>query len=100
MNKNSIHNKRTKLNNLAHKLKPTVTVGYKGITQEVLKEINFTIKAHELIKLKIHGKEKSDRLQIIETICKDIKCQLIQQIGKTCVIYKEREDNLTEQSYL
>ncbi|WBF65683.1 MAG: YhbY family RNA-binding protein [Candidatus Kinetoplastibacterium crithidii] len=96
MNKNSINIQQTKLNNLAHKLKPTVIIGYKGITQEVLKEINSTIKAHELIKLKIHGKEKPERLQIIDAICKNIQCQLIQQVGKTCVIYKK--NNLKEQS--
>ena len=39
------------LKGLAHKLNPVVMVGNNGVSEAVLKEINATLAAHELIKI-------------------------------------------------
>ncbi|AGF48865.1 YhbY family RNA-binding protein [Candidatus Kinetoplastidibacterium galati] len=84
--KNQKHNK---LKITSHKLKPIVTISYKGFTLPVHKEIDVALKAHELIKIKINKKEKIEREEIINKICNDLNCTLIKSIGRIIVIYRE-----------
>jgi len=43
---------------LSHKLNPVVQIGHKGLTDSVINEIIVSLKAHELIKIKLQEKEK------------------------------------------
>ena len=46
---------------LSHKLNPVVQIGHKGLTDSVINEIIVSLKAHELIKIKLQEKEKAKR---------------------------------------
>ena len=46
------------LKSLSHSLNPVVQVGHKGLTDSVINEIQISIKAHELIKIKLQEKDK------------------------------------------
>ncbi len=72
----------------AHHLRPLVLVGDAGLSDAVLKEIAATIKAHELIKIKVANDERSERETMLSTICETIGAAAVQHIGKTLLVYK------------
>ncbi len=58
------------LKGLSHSLNPVVHIGHKGLTDSVVNEIEVSIKAHELIKIKLQEKDKSKRKLLLDEICK------------------------------
>lgn len=76
------------LKSLAHRLQPVVMIGNQGLTQAVLKEIEYSLAAHELIKIKAATEEAETRQAWMEEICKTAKAVAVQQIGKVMVIYR------------
>jgi len=59
----------THLRGLAHKLNPVVMVGNNGLTASVLQEIENSLNAHELIKIKVFGDDRDARVAMLEEIC-------------------------------
>jgi RNA-binding protein len=83
---------RNFLRNLANNIKPVVTIGQNGLSDEVLKELDSTKKAHELLKIKIRA-SKEQRNVFIDKIINHSNAQLVQVIGNIIVIYHAFEDN-------
>ena len=54
----------------AHKLEPVVTIGGKGLTDEVIAEIDRALSAHELIKVRAAGLEREAREEAFAAICR------------------------------
>ena len=81
--------KRQALKSQAHSLKPTVFLGVKGLTQAVLQEIDQTLLAHELIKVKIRGVEPGDKAGIIDQICQAVQADVVQTIGHMLTLYRK-----------
>ena len=42
----------------AHKLEPIVSIGGKGLTDAVVREIDFALKSHELLKIRASAMER------------------------------------------
>lgn len=82
---------RKKLKEKAHHLKPVILLGSKGLTEAVLKETARALHDHELIKIKVSAETREDRAAIIEELLKNQETELIQQVGHTATIYKQRE---------
>ncbi len=57
----------------AHKLEPVVQIGAKGITEEVIAEI--------------------DREDTFGSICERTGAESVQQVGKVCVLFRKRPDD-------
>jgi RNA-binding protein len=72
----------------AHALKPVVIVGADGLTDAVLKEIEVHLQAHQLIKIRVFGDERDERIAIYDEICDRLGAAPIQHIGKLLVIWK------------
>jgi len=72
----------------AHHLSPVVSIAEKGLSAAVLKEIDVNLNAHELIKVRVHGDRREDRLAFLETICAELGATAVQHIGKLLVIYR------------
>ncbi|WP_119328060.1 ribosome assembly RNA-binding protein YhbY [Cysteiniphilum halobium] len=81
---------RQQLKAQAHSLNPVVLLGEKGLTNNVLTEIDLALTAHELIKVKIAGTEKDVRQATTEEICEKTKCELVQLIGNISVLYRKK----------
>ncbi len=79
---------RADLRSQAHALKPVVLIGAEGLTDAVLAEIKVHLAAHELIKIRVFGDERDDRVAIYESICDTLGAAPIQHIGKLLVIWK------------
>jgi putative YhbY family RNA-binding protein len=92
--------RRSELRGEAHKLKPVVLVGDKGLTEEVIAEIDRSLDAHELIKVRASAGEREQRDIWLETICERLEAHPVQQIGKVFVIYRENVDPMPPASGL
>ncbi|CAG9199139.1 RNA binding protein [Paraburkholderia tropica] len=82
---------RSEFRSAAHALKPVVLIGAEGLTDAVLKEIQVHLDAHQLIKVRVFGDEREERLAIYEEICDRLNAAPIQHIGKLLVIYKPEQ---------
>lgn len=76
----------------AHHLKPVILLGAKGLTEAVVAETNIALLAHELIKVKINGAEREDRIIMANDLCQQLQAELVQMIGNTIIIYRKNED--------
>ena len=76
----------------AHHLKPVILLGAKGLTEAVVAETLIALQAHELIKVKINGAEKEDRIIMAKDLCQQLNAELVQMIGNTVIVYKKNED--------
>jgi RNA-binding protein len=79
---------RATLRAQAHPLKPVVLVGAEGLTDAVLAEIKVHLGAHQLIKIRVFGDERDERIAVYEQICDQLGAAPIQHIGKLLVIWK------------
>ena len=85
--------RRSELRGEAHKLNPIVIIGDKGLTDEVIAEIDRSLKAHELIKVRAAGGERDVRETWLDTICTRLEAHAVQRIGKVFVIYRENPED-------
>ncbi|NHC06125.1 putative YhbY family RNA-binding protein [Azonexus fungiphilus] len=79
----------------AHGLNPVVSIAENGLSDAVLKEIDVCLKAHELIKIRVYGDSREDRLAYYERICQELAAAPVQHIGKLLVVYRENPEKLT-----
>jgi RNA-binding protein len=76
----------------AHKLEPVVHIGAKGLTGEVVEEIDRALKAHELIKVRAGALERDERDLAVSAICEKTGADAVQQIGKVFVLYRKNDE--------
>ena len=67
-------------------------LGQKGLTEEVLNEIDLALTHHELVKIKLSVDDRDLRKQMIADICAKSQSQEVQSIGKTLSIYRLNSD--------
>ena len=76
----------------AHALKPVVTVGNERLSASVLKEIETSLKAHDLIKIRVTGDDRDLRQALLGEICNRTGASPVQHIGKILVVYRENPE--------
>ena len=81
--------RRSLLRAEAHRLTPVVLIGDKGLTDEVVAEIDRSLRAHELIKVRAATASRENRDIWLESICARLQAHPVQQIGKVFVVYRE-----------
>ena len=74
----------------AHHLNPVVSVGAAGVSDGVLAELDIALDEHELVKIRIAADDREQRKKLIDTLCTGANAELIQRIGHTAVLYRER----------
>src|SRR5258706_5505324 len=84
--------RRSELRAQAHQLSPVVIIGDKGLTDEVIAEIDRSLKAHELIKVRAAAAGRDARSDWMTAICEKLAAQAVQSIGKVLGIYRENFD--------
>ncbi len=75
-----------------HGLKAVIMLGQKGLTDEVLNEIDIALNHHELVKIKLSVDDREVRKQMIAEICDRSQSEEVQSIGKTLSIYRVNPD--------
>ena len=76
----------------AHSLEPVVIIGGKGLTDEVVKEVDRALGAHELIKVRAPAMDRDERERAFKAICERTGAAPVQSIGKVFVLYRKRAD--------
>lgn len=80
---------RTALRSLAQNLPDLVYIGKGDITDNVVKQVNDNLYAHEIIKIKV----QDNTSLTIEEICKELEsrcaCETVTVIGSKIVLYKQ-----------
>lgn len=76
----------------AHHLHPVVSVAGNGLTPAVLKEIDHALQAHELIKIRVYGEDRSQRDGILATVCTELGASSVQHIGKTLIVWRQKRE--------
>lgn len=79
---------RAELRAAAHSLKPVVLIGENGLTPTVLREIDLSLAAHTLIKIRIFNDDRAVRSEINENICNQLHASSVQQLGKLLLLYR------------
>ena len=83
---------RKQLKARAHRLEPMVLIGTKGLTDEVVEEVDLALKAHELIKVRAPDLEREAREDALQALCERTGAESVQAIGKVFVIYRKRDE--------
>ncbi len=83
--------KKKQYRSIGHKLNPIVTVAGKGLSENVVAEINRALEDHELIKVKVAVSERETRTALVRQILTDCQAELIQEIGKIALILRESQ---------
>jgi RNA-binding protein len=76
----------------AHKLEPVVQIGAKGLTDEVVGEIERALTAHELIKVRAAGLDRDLRNEALASICGKTGAEAVQQVGKVFVLFRKNDE--------
>ena len=83
---------RKQLKARAHRLEPVVLIGTKGLTDDVVKEVDLALKAHGLIKVRAPELEREAREDALKALCERTGAESVQAIGKVFVIYRKRDE--------
>lgn len=75
-----------------HALKPVIMLGQKGLTEEVLSELDIALTHHELVKIKLSIDDRDRRKQVAGEICEKSLSEEVQSIGKTLTVYRVNPD--------
>lgn len=75
----------------AHHLKPVIMIGSKGLTEEVHKEIEIALDAHELIKIKINDHDKTAIAAMIPELNTINRAEHVQTIGHTVTVWRKNK---------
>jgi putative YhbY family RNA-binding protein len=86
---------RRQLRAQAHGLSPVVSIAQNGLSDAVLKEIDASLKAHELIKIRVYNDDRAAREGYLTTICETLAASPVQHIGKLLVVWRPRPEDTT-----
>jgi RNA-binding protein len=74
----------------AHHLDPVVMIGNDGLTPAVTKEVDAALKAHGLVKVRVHGDDRAQRESIFQTLAEELGAAPIQHIGKLLILWRPK----------
>lgn len=81
------------LRSLAVNQKSMFQVGKDGLSANLYKGLNEALEANELVKINVLKTCDLTIDEVSENIISNCKCELVQKIGKTLVLYKRSKDN-------
>lgn len=79
---------RRYLRELAHPLKPVVTIGNKGVTPALLGELDIALNHHELLKVRLGGGDREQCDAQTQELIAQSKAELVQRIGHVVSLYR------------
>jgi RNA-binding protein len=80
------------LRGLTHALKPVILVGAKGVTTQVLAELDGALEHHELVKVRLASEDREQRASMIEQLATHTKAELVQKVGKVLCLYRRNAE--------
>lgn len=84
---------RRELRSRAHHLNPVVTIAGNGLAPAVVAEIERSLQAHELIKVRVQGAERDQRENLMAELCATLGAAAVQHIGNILVVWREKKED-------
>jgi RNA-binding protein len=84
---------RAALKARAHPLEPVVTVGQHGASDALVAELDRSLTAHGLIKVKLAGADRQERDTLTAALCERTGAEAVQQVGRVLVLWRPRPDD-------
>jgi len=84
---------RATLRARAHALEPVVIVGQHGASDALIAEVDRSLTAHGLIKVKLAGADRQEREQLTAALCERTQSEAVQQVGRVLVLWRPRPDD-------
>ncbi|KGO98464.1 ribosome assembly RNA-binding protein YhbY [Novilysobacter defluvii] len=81
------------LRGMAHGLRAMLQVGGKGVTDNLVAELDLALEHHELVKVKVAAAEREERDAMIARLADATGAALVQRIGHTAVFYRPSRDH-------
>ena len=78
-----------RLRAIGHTLRPLVTVSSKGLSANILAEIQRALHDHELIKVAVKMADREAKKATVAAICEHCGAQLVQTVGHIALLYKK-----------
>jgi RNA-binding protein len=80
------------LRRLGHDRNPIVLVGQKGLTENLVAELDGALLAHELVKLRARVGDRELRDEILAELAKSTRSEIVQRIGNTALFYRRHPE--------
>ncbi len=84
---------RSQLKARAHALEPVVQVGNAGLSDSLVSEIDRALTAHGLIKVKLAGADRDERMALADAICVRTDAASVQRVGKVVVLWRPKPED-------
>jgi RNA-binding protein len=81
--------KKKAFRTIGHNLKPLVTVAGKGLSDNVIAEMDRAITDHELIKIKFAVGDRDLKKQRVQDVLEKLNMELVQQIGGIALVFRK-----------
>lgn len=90
---------RALLKSKSHELKDNVYVGKEGVTDNVIKQIEDNLYAHEMVKIKVQQTSDASAKEIAESMADRVGADIVGVVGSKIILYKHT-DKLGFRHYL
>lgn len=87
---------RADLKGRAHALEPVVQVGNAGVTDALVAEVDRTLTAHELIKVRVGGDDRDAREAAGDDLAARTDAAVVQRVGKIVVLWRPRPEEAAD----
>jgi RNA-binding protein len=87
---------RAHLKARAHALEPVLQVGQSGLTDRMVAELDRTLTAHELIKVKVKAEDRESREALCDAICKRTDSTAVQRVGNVLILWRPKPESEPE----
>lgn len=84
---------RATLKARAHALEPVVQIGQTRLSDSLVAEVDRSLTAHGLIKVKLAGADREERTTLTQALCEKTGAAAVQQVGRVLVLWRPREDD-------
>ena len=84
---------RKYLRGLAHALNPVVIVGQRGLTDNVVRQVDQALTDHELIKVRIGGESPIHRDEAATALSERTGCGVAGIIGRVLILYRPHPEH-------
>jgi RNA-binding protein len=83
---------RKYLRRLGHDREPIVLIGQKGLTENVVAELDRALRDHELVKVRARVGDRDQRDRILAELAAGTSAELVQRIGHVALYYRRNPD--------
>jgi RNA-binding protein len=80
------------LRGLGQKLEVTLKLGKGGLTPAFLGELQHSLRAHELVKLRFLGVDRDERGDLCLKIADEGRCVFVGAVGHTALFYRQHPE--------